>query len=343
MDFIDTGEGLAGEALAHVRDLGIKVEVRNQGEDGAVVSLSRDRSSESFAVEAVGSLRPNLAGIVFSTAKREALKSLGLQPLIISERIGPSVAKLARDMSISYVDRSGNMHIESEGLLLHIEGRSPSALRQKSPAGFTKTELQVVLSLVNRQGLIDRSVRDIAEMVGINRGSVQSALTKLKERGYVASYGLRDLDRLFEEWRESYLVRGGFHKDTRVFHVQSQPQLLQALEIDPALLRGYATVEGGWSREVGPESQVVHVLSGELAAQLKGWNVRAASALIYTADLGKLVMTVKPGKSGFPIEVRTVSNLNTVGPNPLAHDWLIKADMILSRDARQIDVAVGRS
>lgn len=249
------------------------------------IDLGWNNRWETFSVRAKKGLRPATAGMLFHDLTKTS------NTLLFSDRIASSLADLARNIGVNYVDETGNAWIATPSFLIDIRGRANSVARASSSfnkVSFTKAEMRAVLSLVVQLDLAAPprlTAREVGSMAQVSHGSANSALQKLRQLGYLSDRGLRRDSALLDQWTNSYLMRGGLHKTSRTVF------------INPAV---------AWAEELNSLDGFV---SGEAAAETRGWPIRASSALIYTdgiSDVTRHLRTRSVGP-GMSLEIRTPS------------------------------------
>lgn len=222
-------------------------------------------------------------------------------------------------MRLNYIDLAGNCHLSCPEFLIDIRGRRGAAIPREPSAGFTKTDLRVTLALVVDPILVTATNRELGERVGVSHGAAHLTVSKLAERGFLTTNGLRRGKQLMDEWTQSYLTRTGAHRAARTLFVDEKPSWDRVLSSDPEGIQ----------------------LSGESAAEVLGWPIRSSSAIVY-ADTFASVARLLRGRShgdGFPIEVRTPVLAPSDNVRGIAASMLIHADMLASHESRQIEVA----
>lgn len=319
MDFVDT-QWFVEEALGSLSARGIDVRVlpRSPAADAheaLVVELGWNGRSEVFGVEAKSGLRPSTAGGLLHGLAQD-------HRLLVSDRVAGELATMARDMGVAYLDATGNAWVPARSFLLDVEGRPAAGSTANrwgdTPAGFTRTELRVVLALLVAPDLLGLSTREVGGTLGVSHGTVHKALLKLDGLGHLADGGLRRVPDLVERWTHSYLARGGAHRSSRQLYVDPGLDLDAALQDEPGVQLG-----------------------GEAAAERLGWPIRAASALVYAPTVAQVARLTRASSRGpgLPLEVRTPWLAPSDNDAPLAASLLVRADMLASRDSRQIEVA----
>lgn len=307
-------------ALQHLRHAGLRATIlptatTSTRAPDAVVELAWGNAAHTFEVEMKKGLRPSTAGLHYQRALTHQ------HPLLVGDRITGKLAALARDMNLPHADTAGNAWISTPDFLIDIQGRQPARDATTSlsqPISFTRTDLRVVLALASAPRLATATSRELGAVVGVSHGAAHQTVAKLRQLGHLTSRGLRHGDLLLQRWTEAYLARGGFQQSART------------LFVDPDLSLATALAEV-------PDTR----LGGEFAAELLGWPIRPASALVYTTRPSEVARHLR-GRStppGLPVEIRTPTSPAHQDDPRIAPSMLLRADMLASMDARQIEVA----
>lgn len=314
MESLDAREWVDA-AFAHLADAGLQVELQLDddpvdGQDASVwLGWAGDR--QRFAVVLKRSLRPSTSVL---TMHRLAARP---DALLVAPVVSGQVAEMAREMGVAYLDAAGNAWIRGEHFLIDVRGRRTPSPVSDSAAAFTKTDLRVILAMMVEPEAVNETTRALAERIGISHGAVHLAQQKLTRRGLLAESGLRRGRLLLDEWTQAYLSRNGAHRTSRTVYVDQETDLQQL-----GLISGVQ-------------------ISGELAAERLGWPIRGVSGIVYAPTLATVARTIRVRSHGVgkPLEVRTPVLASSDNEPGLAASILIRADMLASREARQIEVA----
>jgi hypothetical protein len=255
--------------------------------------------------------------------------------LVIGPRIHESSAVTFRARGIWYVDESGNAYLRQQALVVDVRGRrggtstSQDRHLEVGPTNpFTPKRAQVGLALLSSPGLAAAPFREIADRAGVSLGMAKSTLDTLAIAGFVEQVGshrrLIRADELLNLWVAAY--PGGLAKANTL--------LVARGEID------------NWSPPYGIDFAV----SGEQA--LKGEIRNPATLVLYVhsyvhTDGGRrppreLMMENRWGRDPHGNIVirelfwRDLPSFSNVGTAPAV---LVYADLIASREPRQIEVA----
>jgi DNA-binding transcriptional regulator YhcF (GntR family) len=143
-----------------------------------------------------------------SLLKSHAGKDEGLVPLVVAKYLSPDRRKQCQDEGVYFLDLSGNVFLEYDGLYIERIGfpnRFPEKRRGRGP--FSDKA-----SLILRAALSDTKkvwgVRELAQSIGLDPGFVSRMAQELEKRNYISRIDsklkLRDLKSLLEDWVREY-------------------------------------------------------------------------------------------------------------------------------------------
>lgn len=132
--------------------------------------------------------------------------------MVIAERLSPSIKKRLREQKVAYLDIAGNIHADLGNGLLWIEGQKPVHLpfeNTKTNRAFTKAGLRVVFHFLLNPTAVNDSYRKIAAGAGVALGTINEAMSALKEEGYLVAVNkermiLNKKKQLLENWMMGY-------------------------------------------------------------------------------------------------------------------------------------------
>ena len=245
--------------------------------------------------------------------------------LVVAEHVPDAVGDVLRSRGVDYADVAGNVHVEWDGVLVHVGGRRPSAAQHTVPPdttaarAFTRAGTRVVFGLLSWPELAARPVRDIATTTGVAVGTVHTVLRDLTAAGHLrGSGGHRTLHRgreLLDRWAEAYTVTLARKLAIASFTVPDQTGL-------PSLVDDFLAA--------GAQ------LGGERAAERIDAHLRPVDATFYVDRLPNAVVTthrLRPDPAG-PVHVRQRfwqhDDRDPVVPAPLVY-----ADLLASGEPRQ--------
>ncbi len=152
---------------------------------------------------------PSLSSAVEQVIKySEKMGSEQYHPLIVVPYMGGVGAEFCSSNDISWLDLSGNAHIEAGNMYIHIEGKEN---QYKSP-GRPSNVFAPKSSRVARYLLMhpNESIRQkvLVGETGLTRGYVSKIVKRLMEKDLIQKQDLyikvRDPDVMLEAWREKY-------------------------------------------------------------------------------------------------------------------------------------------
>jgi Transcriptional regulator, AbiEi antitoxin, Type IV TA system len=133
----------------------------------------------------------------------------GAIPLIVVPYMGRSGMDLIKEHGLSWIDLSGNAHIKTPGLLIHIEGRPNKFKKAGRPANvFAPKGARIV-----RQLLIDpkqgHNQRELSKITGLDEGYTSRIVRRLEELNLIdrddkGALKSSNPDELLEAWLEAY-------------------------------------------------------------------------------------------------------------------------------------------
>ncbi len=292
---------------------------------------SMSLSADDRRIEVMAVYLPHLSAT--DTLRLAGDMSDDVQILVLGPRVHESTAETLRSRGIWYVDGVGNAFIRDRGLVVDVRGRRGPTMAPKNGVShvgaaqnpFTPKRAQVVLALLSRPDLVDAPFREIADSAGVSVGMAKGSLDTLESAGFVLRTALgRKLIRteeLFDLWAASY--PGGLGRSTVLFVATGDAQ--------------------SWSRPAG----IDYAISGEQAV---GGQIQNPQSLVLYVDNGDgskqppsdLIRANRWRRDPHGnIVVRTLfwRDLRIDGNAELAPDALIYADLLASRESRQIEVA----
>jgi hypothetical protein len=161
-----------------------------------------------------------------------------LVPLMVAKYLSPDRQKQCREEGICFVDLSGNVFLEYDGLYIERIGfpnRFPEKRRGRSP--FSDKA-----SLILRAAFSDIKkvwgVRELAQSIGLDPGFVSRMAQALEKRNYVSRIDsklkLRDPGSILEDWVREY----DYHRNQEVRYfcqAKSPEEIIDKLVAAPIL------------------------------------------------------------------------------------------------------------
>jgi hypothetical protein len=161
-----------------------------------------------------------------SLLKSHADKDENLIPIVVAKYLSPERRKQCQEGSICFLDLSGNVFLEYEGLYIERTGfpnRFPEKRKGRGP--FSDKA-----SLILRAAFSDIKkvwgVRELAQSIGIDPGFVSRMAQELEKRNYVSRINsklkLRDPKSLLEDWVREYDYKR--NQEVRFFCLAKGPE-----------------------------------------------------------------------------------------------------------------------
>ena len=219
-----------------------------------VVRFAHEDKEWEFKAEV--KLRVNRATIALM---KHQMKFAG-NGLLVTEYVNPELAEIMRNQGIPFIDGAGNAFINASPLYIFIKGEKPDKAEKAEPVKrlFRPGGMKLIFALLNNPGMEKATYRDMAKAAKVALGTVDFAITELKELGFLIDLGkkgrrLLNTERLLRRWVEAYpenlkpkLVQERFRTDTRNWWKHIQPVEFGALwggEIAATELTGYLKPE----------------------------------------------------------------------------------------------------
>ena len=161
-----------------------------------------------------------------SLLKSHAGKDEGLVPLVVAKYLSPDRRKQCQEEGICFLDLSGNVFLEYNGLYIERIGfpnRFPEKRKGRGP--FSDKA-----SLILRAAFSDIKkvwgVRELARSIGLDPGFVSRMAQELEKRNYISRIDskmkLRDPKSLLEDWVREYDYKS--NQERRYFCLAKGPE-----------------------------------------------------------------------------------------------------------------------
>jgi hypothetical protein len=192
-------------------------------------------------------------------------KQLFTNFIVIAEDIFPMIREELREMGIAYLEVNGNVYIKKAGVFLFIDSNKKAVtIKKTANRAFTKTGLRVLFHLLNDKQLINKTQREIADIVRVGLGNIPQVIHGLKEMGYLIQYSKQEFvwenrKELFDRWINEY-----------------------ATQLRPKLIKGNFTLKKDWQK-IDLNNQH-SVWGGEAAADKLTNNLRPEKFILYTDE-----------------------------------------------------------
>lgn len=187
-----------------------RVSLDNQIKSDAIIKFSTKNGVQTYILET----KPLLANINIQTCisqlvHRQPLPK-GFKFLVTAPYIRKSQADILIENKIDFFDLSGNVHIESAGTFIHIEGKMPGKKpEQYKGRMFQRGGLQILFILLTQKNAVTWPYRKIAEAAGVVHGTVGWVIYDMRNRGFILGKGkhtkLARKKELISLWTQGYL------------------------------------------------------------------------------------------------------------------------------------------
>ncbi|MBD3768277.1 MAG: hypothetical protein IE928_10110 [Gammaproteobacteria bacterium] len=305
--------------------LSIYPEIKNP-ESGSV-QLFLEGGHEPFEAYVKATLtKQNLSSVIYEMSQ----ESYGTLKVLVAPYINPNLMEELREAKVFCLDAAGNAFIQKLPLYVFIKGNKPTgeATATKKGRAFQYAGLKVVFALLQNPNLLHRAYREIAEKSGVALGSIGGVLDALVHQGYIRVAGkeriFQDRKGLLQRWVEEYPVLkqkhfiGSFTSDN--------PHWWKEVDI--------ANFEGVWGGEIAADAYTNYLQAKDAVVFIPE---EQKSSLLKSARLKKR----KADKEGICIDLIEPfwAEGTASGEGDLAPPLLVYADLIHSRDARNLDTA----
>lgn len=176
------------------RDFALLMEPLSQSEDGEpkehlLVGGDGGFPRTEFAPMFVGPMRHgSLGGLIDEVRTQRAANAV---PLVVTPHVSRSLGKKLRELSVCYLDHSGNAWLAAPGLRVLVSGQPPVASNQAT-RDLSGSDLRV-LGLMLRDPAAGRDkLQDISRKAGVAVGAVAASHRRLQERGLLVRASRRD-------------------------------------------------------------------------------------------------------------------------------------------------------
>lgn len=198
--------------LAELLDLPVKEASLPRGTGSALeIDLVLAAGSHTFLVEykATGTLA-SMAGAVEQV--QECAKHLRSKviPLVATRYMGSVAAGFCQRRGVSWLDLSGNAHIVTAGIKIHVQGLPDRFKRAgRPPSLFTPRSSRIARVLLSDPKLRWLTQRELSKLAGLSEGSTSRIVHGLEAQSLVvrdASGKVRpsDPNLLLDAWQEAY-------------------------------------------------------------------------------------------------------------------------------------------
>ena len=270
--------------------------------------------------------KQNLPTVIYELSREDVKRP----KLLIAPYINPNLMEKLREENIFCLDAAGNMFIKKLPLYVFIKGNKPTSETTiiKKGRAFQYAGLKVVFALLQNPNLLHQAYRKIAETSDVALGSVGRVLDDLVHHGYIRLTGkgriFQDKEGLLQRWVEEYPLLKQKH-----------------------FLGSFTTENPKWWHEINIAS-FEGLWGGEIAAENYTNYLQAKDAVVFVPELQKTSLLKsarlkkrKVNDEGICIDLYEPfwrEGAASVEID-LAPPLLVYADLIHSKDARNLDTA----
>ncbi|MFP3365461.1 type IV toxin-antitoxin system AbiEi family antitoxin [Pseudoalteromonas sp. SIMBA_148] len=261
--------------------------------------------------------------------------------LLITEYINPNQAALLKEQNTSFIDRVGNTYINCSPIYIDIQGNKPEkahneiALAKQLGKAFQPKGMKVVFMFLVQPELVNKPMRTIAKMAEVALGTVKQVIDDLIYQEFIVQKDqhtktINNSKALLEKWLNAYPVTVEAKLKKEIFTTDNT-ELLQKLELNNvnAIWGGEYAVQQ-YDDYLNTKNYLIYVSPEHKKVILKTARLRKVKAEDNINDAVTKVVLVEPFLA---IEKLVGSKTH------LAHPYLIYANLLASRDTRNIDAA----
>lgn len=291
----------------------------------ALLTIDWERNRGKLTVE----VKRSAARIVWGQLMKQLQNTTN--PTLFTDYVNPAMGEKLRQEGINYLDTVGNAYLKTRDtanpLFVWIEGRKPIRRNEeKADHAFTKAGLRITYWLLTHPDQANETIRTIAQEAGASLETVHRAKASLQQRGFLLEirkdeWKLVNRRALLDKWIEAYATR-------------LQPGLLLGRY---RLLTGKSIAEWQDACLDSPPTQ----WGGEPAADGLTDFLRPAQWILYTRQPAREIMKtlrLLPDPENGPIRVHQKFWPHDE-PGLFVHPLLVYADLLISQDARNAEVA----
>lgn len=159
----------------------------NSGSDGEVDFIFQN-GKEKFAVE----VRKQIRYHQLEAIKHKA--ALNKKFLLIAEIISPQIKESLRKEHIFYLDKAGNIFLQTPNHYFWIEGHKlETTPAEKTNRAFTASGLKVIYLFLTDEQWINKPQRLIAEKTGVALGNINNIISSLKEQKFLLQKNKKEM------------------------------------------------------------------------------------------------------------------------------------------------------
>ena len=151
---------------------------------------------------------PSVAAAAHRVVTQSVLLDKPAVPLVVVPYMTAGGAALCRDTKVSWLDLSGNAHIEAEGLYIHVEGKPDRHRRRGRPSNaFAPKSVRITRWILSHPGQAFTQ-QALSQATDLSRGFTSRIVRRLEDDGLLdrdehGQVRPSDPDLLLDAWREA--------------------------------------------------------------------------------------------------------------------------------------------
>ncbi|MFY8025453.1 MAG: type IV toxin-antitoxin system AbiEi family antitoxin [Sediminibacterium sp.] len=191
-----------------VKILGNQFQNTNIVQHNAYIELKTANQTIKLFVEVKNEIREQNLPQLLSVMKKG-------EGLLVCNYIPKTLKETLKLQGINYLETAGNCFIRKDGILLYINDKEVTKVRQTKDGKLWKTTgIKFLFGILNNPLLINATYRNMAEITGVALGSIGPFLEELKKEGFLKETVadgktiliLENMDALIFKWAGLYNV-----------------------------------------------------------------------------------------------------------------------------------------
>ncbi|WP_084164325.1 type IV toxin-antitoxin system AbiEi family antitoxin [Rheinheimera texasensis] len=324
-------------AVSHANDtykLGLQIEAFESDMDDARVRLNLADSFVSLVVEVkrwANHIDTDL--LLMKLSRKSPIQNL----ILVAQYINPKMAERFRDAELQFIDTVGNIYLRQPGHFLFVTGNKEGDLShdkgQSVPMAkaLSAKALVVMYTILKEPDALKWSYRMFSEKTSVSIGMISQVMRELEQQGYLTKSSTKvtsilQPDELLQRWTAGYMdVWRKFRSPER--WVSSEPfwQDEQQLSASTAVIGGEIAASH-YLNYLTPGSAMFYATRQEIDSMARTFRLRKART---DFESGYKISFMEPM---MPKEL-------LIGNDGYAHPLLAYAELMASKDPRNIDTA----
>ncbi len=262
----------------------------------------------------------------------------GARVLFLAPHVRPQQAAVLERTGIDYIDLAGNAHLQTPGLLVHVEGRRLPKTPTRAPGRPQTGWIKAVMAVLIRPKLINTPYRALADRADVALGTVAGCMRDLVLRGLVieGKGGRRITDRngLVALWVQAYVegLRPKLPERRLQVRATDKDEICALLKVELAKRRQPWALTG--ADAAGRRTHFLRVEETEIYAPVHVFDDRALQKALVAqpaARDGNLLVIAPPGPLAIPPQHGT--------DVPIAPDLLAYAELRYRATGQALEAA----